>query len=238
MSAFQVGGRNGRKRSRALAVEGPLESEVIYMKKIFAGLTIAALAFFMVLPTQAAIVTDISDSSTGLSVAGWLIKVVMKNLNNAGIGNVVVTTSSSGSNSFTSADDQSGTSIDTGAANLTSTTGNVANNNVLGEEYESSNGATNTIDNVSDDSDGTATSDDELNNDMDNNNHVDVGNTVDATSDSGSNAVVSGDSLTGSSAKTGATSAITSLTNSFNFNLKSVVRRITSQIPPTAPSGF
>ena len=201
------------------------------MKKVLVGVTVAAVALLMALPTQAALIKNIKDSSIGSSLATWLINVVMRNGNNSGITNVVTSSGNSGNNTHTSADDQTGSDIVTGTASSSTGVENTANNNLLNEEYESSNGADNEVNDVDDDSNGSATSSDDLDNFMDNDNKSSVSNVNDAKATSGVNVVSSGDSLTSSSTTTGGAAGATFTVNSFNVNVKSVVRRIMSLIP-------
>ena len=201
------------------------------MKKVLVGVTVAAVALLMALPTQAALIKNIKDSSIGSSLATWLIKVVMRNGNNSGITNVVTSSGNSGNNTHTSVDDQTGSDIVTGTASSSTGVENTANNNLLNEEYESSNGADNEVNDVDDDSNGSATSSDTLDNFMDNDNWSSVSNVNDAAATSGVNVVSSGDSLTSSSTTTGGAAGATFTVNSFNVNVKSVVRRIMSLIP-------
>lgn len=201
------------------------------MKKVLVGVTVAAVALLMALPTQAALIKNIKDSSIGSSLATWLINVVMRNGNNSGITNVVTSSGNSGNNTHTSVDDQTGSDIVTGTASSSTGVENTANNNLLNEEYESSNGADNEVNDVDDDSNGSATSSDTLDNFMDNDNWSSVSNVNDAAATSGVNVVSSGDSLTSSSTTTGGAAGATFTVNSFNVNVKSVVRRIMSLIP-------
>ena len=136
------------------------------MKKIVIGATVAALAVGLSFSASAAVIDGVTDSSVASSLATWLIKVVMRNTNGAYIENNVTSSGNSGGNMFTSADDQSGTMLVTGNASAATLVDNNANNNVISEEYESSNGADNTISNVEDDSSGSTASDDTLDNFM------------------------------------------------------------------------
>lgn len=191
---------------------------------------------------DAAVIRKISDTSTGTSTASWLIDVFHLNVNDANMTNTVTSTGNSGGNAVVSADDQSGTSVTTGdsaavsgiegSATPTSTyPGNVANTNVTSEELETPDGADNTIEEVSDDSDATTTSSDEVDNTLINNNEVLVTNDVDGTSNSGTNAVASGDSLTGTTVATGTTASASFMSQDFNFNMKTVKRTIVQRAP-------
>lgn len=206
------------------------------MRKLIAGLGILVFAFVFTGAAEAAVIKNIFDSSAGTSVAAWLIKVKMLNSNGTDINNNSVTsTANSGANVVASADDQSGTVMNTGATDASTGVSNTANTNVLSENYESADGVDNTIDNVDDSSAGTATSSDTLDNEMTNSNAVVVDNAVDAKANSGTNVNTSGDSLTGSGVTTGASSAETLLDNFFNSNLKEVVRRIKGGAPFPTP---
>ncbi len=195
------------------------------MKKLIAGLGMAALVLVYT-SAPAATIDGVSDSSSATSSASWLIKVLLKNFNNADINNDVSASASSGGNSFTSADDQSNTSVTTGDANSATLVENTANTNMVSEEYDSSNGVDNAISNVSDSSTAETLSDDTLDNDIENFNEVAVDNFVDADSETGANAVVSGDSLNGASASTGNSGAVTGVITSVNLNIKDILRHL------------
>lgn len=201
------------------------------MKKVFAGAVVAVFAFAVAASSQAALIKNINDSSVATSTATWLISVLMNNLNGIGFTNTVTSTGNSGANTHVSADDQSNSSVSTGNADSASLADNNANNNLLSEEYESSNGADNDIQDVDDSSVATTTSDDTLENEMNNKNETEFKNGVDSTGNSGTNAVVSGDSLSDSSTSTGNAGSASGVLNGFNTNIKSVVRRIMSLIP-------
>lgn len=203
------------------------------MKKFIVGVTIASFAFFLALPADAAVsITKINDSSTVTSLATWLIDVLMNNSNNTlNVDNKVTSSANSGGNSHTSVDDHSGSTITTGDADSTSGVQNDGNQNALAEEYEGSAGPDVTVDDVNDDSTVSATTDDTLENDMLNENDVEVDNTVDAVGDSGTNTVTSGDSLATSGTTTGLSSAASGVLNGLNINIKSIIRRVASEIP-------
>ncbi len=197
------------------------------MRKLIAGVGIAALALVFSGAAYAASVSDIFDDSIGTSFATWLIKVNMINHNGAGILNSSINASaSSGGNSVSSADDQSATSITTGDTDSASLAQNEANTNVLEEEYDSADAVDNQVSEVSDSSTGEALSDDTLQNDMNNENGVEVDNDVDATSEAGANSVASGDSLTGASIGSGGAVAASGALSFFNTNFKSVLRHL------------
>lgn len=197
------------------------------MKKIIAGLGIFSLAFVLTGVADAAMIKNIKDSSSSTVTLSHLIKVLMLNNNNtADITNASVTsTANSGANSFTSADDQSGSTLMTGATEAATLADNGANTNILAEEVESAVDDPHVVDGVDDSSSGDIDQSDEINNDMTNNNDVDVDNDVDADADSGTNAATSGDSLTATSFTTGKSVAATGTATLVNSNLKDIIRK-------------
>ncbi|MBI2607555.1 MAG: hypothetical protein HYW51_01895 [Candidatus Doudnabacteria bacterium] len=201
------------------------------MKRFIAGAGIVALALVST-GAMGATISGVSDSSTATSIASWLISVMMTNNNNAVITNNVTSTANSGGNTFVSADDQEGTELVTGDANAVTLVENAANNNFVEENYESVDGADNTIEDITDSSTATAASSDTLENEILNNNDVEVENNVDAMADTGSNSVTSGDSLKGTRATTGIAGAATGVSNLFNVNIKEIQRTISSRVRP------
>lgn len=202
------------------------------MKKILAGLGIigAALGAAGSLAFAGVIVSGVSDSSTVTSDATYLIKLLLKNNNNANLENHVVSSGNSGGNTFTMADDGESISLTTGGASAATLVDNTANSTMLETAYESG-GPDDNISDVSDSSSVTTTIDDTLDKEAENNNTVDVLNDVGAMSDSGSNAWVAGDSLRTVTAVTGTSDAATGVSNAFNFIVQKVFRFIEFKMP-------
>ncbi|MDP4000621.1 MAG: hypothetical protein Q8P83_00015 [bacterium] len=198
------------------------------MKKLIAGIGLMAMLLVVGASAQAGLIDQISDSSTGTISVTKLIKALIRNNNNsANINNTSVkSTANSGTNTVSSTDDQSGTQVNTGATDSVSGVDNAANTNAVAEDYETGCDCEDSVTNVSDDSHGTATSTDTLDNDIVNNNEVTVNNTVDSEGDSGTNSVSSGDSLTNTTVGTGASQSATGVLNTFNTNLKDIMRRV------------
>ncbi|MBI2607556.1 MAG: hypothetical protein HYW51_01900 [Candidatus Doudnabacteria bacterium] len=202
------------------------------MKKIIASVGLAAMLLMVAGAADAAVIRMVNDSSVATSAATWSILANILNNNSAGILNTVTSTGNSGANTVVSADDQTGTSVTTGNTGAASAVdgaagpGNVANTNVVSETLETPDGADNLIEDVDDSSVATTASADSLENNLTNNNEVEVDNDVDGTSNSGTNSVVSGDSLTTTTVSTGTNLAASLLSQDFNLNIKEVIRTI------------
>ena len=197
------------------------------MKKLIAGIGLMAMLLMVAGAVQAASVKNILDNSSGTISTLRSILADISNFNDADINNnSVASTANSGGNAVTSTDDQSGTVVSTGATDSDSIVDNVANTNSVAEDYETTCACTDEIDMVDDDSDATIDNDDTLENLLDNDNDVTVDNNVDSTGDSGNNTVNSGDSLTGTQVTSGASQSGTGVLNTFNTNLKDIIRRV------------
>lgn len=194
------------------------------MKKLFISLGIAA-TFVAVggLAFAGVVVDGVNDRSTVSSDATYLIKLLLKNNNNANIENHVGSSGNSGGNTFSSVDDSEGLSLETGGASSVTLVDNTANSTMLETAYDAG-GPNNNISHVNDGSAVTTTVVDTLDKDAVNNNDVAVLNDVGAVSDSGSNAWVAGDSLKNVTAVTGTSDAATGVSNAFNFIVQKVIR--------------
>ncbi len=195
------------------------------MKKLIAGLGAAVLALTVAGTAGAAKISLINDDSAGTSVSVKSILAKITNNNGLGVLNAVSSSGNSGGNTVVSADDQSSTTVGTGVASAATLVDSTANANEVVEDYESA-AADDEITNVDDNSDGTATTADSLENDIVNNNATQVTNSVGGTSDSGTNAVVSGDSLTDTAVTSGSSDAAAGVLQAFNLNVKDIMHRV------------
>lgn len=196
------------------------------MKKLLAGLGMAAMALGMTGIAGAASISKISDDSFGLSTSVKSILAKLQNNNKLGLLNAVSSSGNSGKNTFVSADDQTGSMANTGAASAATLVDSTGNANSVSEDYQSSGGNQDTISEVSDTSTGSATTTDTLTNDVVNNNDTEVTNSVGGEADSGANAALSGDSLSASSFTTGKSDAAVGVQQKFNINMKTIMHRI------------
>lgn len=194
------------------------------MKKVLISVGIAAAALGVgSLSFAGVVVNGVNDSSSVVSDASYLIKLLLKNNNQANIQNHVSSSANSGSNVFTSADDADGITLNTGGASAGTLVDNTANSTMLETAYDAG-GPDDNISNVSDSSTVTTLVDDTFDKDAENNNTVDVLNDIGAVSDTGTNMVSSGDSLKNVLATTGQSDSATGVSNAFNFIVQKVTR--------------
>ncbi len=200
------------------------------MKKLIAGLSAMVFVLAMTGVASAATISNINDDSSATTLAQWIVKVFVHNTNTASIDNNVTASASTGNNTVTSADDQEGTVISTGNSAAAVVVDNSANNNTVKENLDSANGAGGTIDSVNDESTASSTFEDKLCNDITNDNSVTVANDLSSDATTGDNTVNSQDSLKDTKVTTGTTDSAVGITNTFNVNVKEIVRTLRSLI--------
>jgi hypothetical protein len=82
------------------------------------------------------------------------------------------------------------------------------------------------VEDINDDSNGSITTTDTLDDQFDATNDVTVDNAVDASSQTGLNQVISGDSLLNTKLNTGIGDSATVVSNAFNLTVKEILRKI------------
>ncbi|MCL5667123.1 MAG: hypothetical protein M1383_05135 [Patescibacteria group bacterium] len=198
------------------------------MRKFIAGLAIVAVALGMGGTASAASISNVSDDSLAAIVNNWLASLSLSTTNTATIGNTVTSTANSGGNTVISSDDQTNTVINTGEADSASVVDNAANQNEVTEYIQSSAASADNATNIGDESSATITTTDTVTSTETDANTVGNVNAVAAVSQTGGNAVSSGDSLDCTGLTTGLSQAVTGVTNSFNITVKKIVRKLRS----------
>ena len=204
------------------------------MKKLFwkAGVVaVLSVALIMPLTADASMVTGTRDESTVNIVGSWIMRLLFRNTNNATINNNVTTTANTGRNEVESVDDQSGTTIQTGAAYTAGTVENEANNNFTSIDAESPNGTDDSVADTSDESEVNVSTTDTIETDMENKNNADANNSINTDSNSGENKVKSDDELKTVLVSTGSSGSGSGVSNVFNLNAFSLIRRIRMLVP-------
>lgn len=196
------------------------------MRKLIAGVGMAALTLVATGFASAATIDNVNGGSTADIFSKWSLRLFLHNDNVAYIGNAATAGANSGENTVTSANDQYGTSVTTGNATAASVVDNVANTNedVIG--IESSGGGDDCITTVSGGSTADIDTLDYVKVYVHHDNAIENLNEVAALTNTGSNEVVSGDTLNTTTVHTGSNDASTGIVNSFNINFKELVRTI------------
>lgn len=196
------------------------------MKKIIAGIGIATLALVAASPASAAIIRNIGDSSAGTILTMFGATFNFSTSNTANISNNVTTSSNTGGNIVMSDDDQRDTRLTSGAASSGSAVENAANTTMVSTELDTPDTSGDIIEDIQDDSTGSITTTDTLDDQFDATNDVTVDNAVTAASETGSNQVLSGDSLSNTLLNTGIGDSATIVSNAFNLTVKEILRKI------------
>lgn len=180
----------------------------------------------MVPPVQAATVDNVENESSVLVRGIWFFRLLLQNDNTAQIGNNITTSARSGENVVDSLDDQSDTTLMTGGTFSGSAVENTANTNETVVDVESTPSTDDSVDTVTDESSVELTTEDSIDNQAQTANEVVVENNVDTTSDTGLNRVTSGDDLDRTTLWTGIANSATAVSNWFNREMFSFVRRL------------
>lgn len=196
------------------------------MKKIIAGIGVVALALVAASPASAAIVRNIGDNSVGSILTMFGATFNFSTSNTANISNNVTTSSNTGGNIVMSDDDQRDTQLTSGAASSGSAVENAANTTMVSTELDTPDTTGDVVEAVNDDSSGSITTTDTLDDQFDATNDVTVDNAVDASSQTGLNQVISGDSLLNTKLNTGIGDSATVVSNAFNLTVKEILRKI------------
>lgn len=196
------------------------------MKKIIAGIGVAALALVAASPASAAIVRNIGDNSVGSILTMFGATFNFATSNTANISNNVTTSSNTGGNIVMSDDDQRDTQLTSGAASSGSAVENAANTTMVSTELDTPDTTGDIVEDINDDSNGSITTTDTLDDQFDATNDVTVDNAVDASSQTGLNQVISGDSLLNTKLNTGIGDSATVVSNAFNLTVKEILRKI------------
>lgn len=196
------------------------------MKKIIAGIGVAALALVATSPASAAIVRNIGDNSVGSILTMFGATFNFATSNTANITNNVTTSSNTGGNIVMSDDDQRDTQLTSGAASSGSAVENAANTTMVSTELDTPDTTGDIVEDINDDSNGSITTTDTLDDQFDATNDVTVDNAVDASSQTGLNQVISGDSLLNTKLNTGIGDSATVVSNAFNLTVKEILRKI------------
>jgi len=199
------------------------------MKKLFwkAGI-VAVLSAALIAPmtTYASTVTGVHNESVVNIVGSWIMRLLFRNTNNATINNNVTTTANTGRNEVESVDDQSGTTILTGAAYTAGSVENEANNNFTSIDAESPDGTDDTVTDTADESAVNISTEDTIGTDIENENNADANNDINTNSNSGENKVKSDDELKTVLVNTGASGSGSGVSNLFNIDVFSLIRRM------------
>lgn len=202
---------------------------ILHMRHAFRiGILVLAAGLILALPltARAADVSGTIDESTVSIIGSWIMRLIFRNTNNTTINNTVNATSNSGRNEVSSADDQSGTTIQTGGTYTAAMVENEANNNFISVEAESPDGTDATVADTSDESDVGIETTDTIDSDVENTNEAVTTNDINTESNSGENRVRSDDDLDTVLVDTGASQTGSGLSNLFNIDIFHLVRRI------------
>lgn len=199
------------------------------MKKLLAGVGIAAMLFVFGGSASASSIKKVLDSSTASITRSFLVDVFMDNVNALDLDVVVSSTGTSGANTVTSGDSLTTTTVITGDSDATNNQNHTGNLNVIEEIVESDEDdgtAGPAIEDVEDSSTASIDDSDEIFNDMTSDNSGPV--VVDATADglSGGNTVTSVDDHTGTSVTAGKAFGLNMLVTTIHSNIKSIMRTV------------
>ena len=204
------------------------------MKKRFWRMGVAVIVSVMMvapLTTHATTVTGTRDESVVNIVGSWIMRLLFRNTNNTTIVNNVSTTANSGRNEVESADDQTNTTIQTGAAFTAGVVENEANRNFVSVEAESPDGMDVEVTDTTDEADVNVSTTDTIETDMENKNNADATNNIRTDSNSGENRVRSDDELKTVLVNTGISDSGSGVSNLFNTDIFTLIRRIRTRMP-------